>query len=169
VIAQSQEQELQAQPEPQIEEIIEEEVTSNYVLFDGVISEIEEQKNGRILHVEKSTDHNKMIFPIADDVLTLSNSTGETVLKEEVATGTRVDYYNRNKPMPMIYPATMNPEIVIIQEEEMGSAKVSQFDEDFFSLDHELKLNLTDETILVNEKGESITKEELAEKELIVF
>ena len=97
--------------------------------------------------------------------------TTKTVEKEAFKKGQRIDaYYDKNKPMLMIYPAQIFPELVIMHDEgDTGSVKVSKFNDEFLSLDKELKLNIEEETILENEKGEKIDQADLSGKELIVF
>ena len=86
-------------------------------------------------------------------------------------TGATVEgYYDKNKPMIFIYPATVTPELVIVKDEDVfGDVKVGKFDEEFLSLDKTLKLNIADETILLNQQGEVIEKQDLHGKELVVF
>lgn len=142
--------------------------SSNFIKFSGTITEIAHQGNSIALTVEENSL--KMIFPIADDVLLLNNGNGENYSKDKLAKGQKVDvYYDRYKIMPMIYPATIEPNVVIVKEQETGEVKVAKFDNNFVSLDNELKLNLTDETALLNQKGDPITKDKLMGKELVVF
>ena len=79
-------------------------------------------------------------------------------------------YYDKNKPMILIYPAQITPELFfVMDEEEPVSVKVGKFDEDFLSLDKELKLNIGEKTTLLNQQGEKIEMAELKGKELVVF
>ena len=79
-------------------------------------------------------------------------------------------YYDKNKPMILIYPTTVTPEIVVVNDEKVfGEVKISQFDKDFLSLDGELKLNIGEDTPLFNQQGKAIELKELHGKELMVF
>lgn len=143
---------------------------SDYMKFTGVISNVNQDGKTLTLTVEDNENSNLMIFPISDDVLLLDSGKAEKMLKEKMIKGLKVDvYYDKNKPMPLIYPATITPDIIIVQGEEMGQVKVSKFDKNLISLDNDLKLHISKETILLNEDGEHIQQEDLYEKELIVF
>ena len=150
---------------------IQTEEATNFIKYSGVISKVNKSDQSFSLTVQKPEDSLEMIFPITDEVLLLDIGTTDFLQKETLQEGVTVDvYYDKNKPMPMIYPATITPEIVVVKVEgQMGSVKIAKFDQNFLSLDNELKLNLGKETILLNEQGEVILEKDLHGKELIVF
>lgn len=145
---------------------------SNFVKFSGVITDITNDKNQVALTVVTEEDEpTTTIFTLDNNVLLLNGTNAEAVKKESFQVGQKIDaYYDKNKPMILIYPARVTPEILIVQDKEKVSfSKVSKFDQDMISLDGELKLNISKETEIFNENGEVITKEDLEGKELIVF
>lgn len=154
------------------ETTVEQKDTTNFMKSSGVIKDIE-MKDGIVTMTVESEEKEPQItmFKLNDDTLLFNSGTTKAVEKEAFQKGQRIDaYYDKNKPMIMIYPAQIYPELVIVHDEEkIGSVKVSKFDDEFVSLDKELKLNIGEETILVNEKGEKIEKEDLKGKELVVF
>lgn len=149
-----------------------EEDSTNFMQSSGIIKEVS-SKDGKVtLTVETEEEApTTTIFIIENDTMLFDSGTTKEVKKESFKKGQRIDaYYDKNKPMLAIYPARITPELVILQnEEQMGSVKVSKFDEEFLSLDKELKLNIGKETTLVNEKGEKIELADLQGKELVVF
>ncbi|MEK3996988.1 stalk domain-containing protein [Psychrobacillus sp. FSL K6-2365] len=145
---------------------------SNFVKFSGVITDITNDKNQVALTVVTEEDEpTTTIFTLDNNVLLLNGTNAEAVKKESFQVGQKIDaYYDKNKPMILIYPARITPEILIVQDKEKVSfSKVSKFDQDMISLDGELKLNISTETEILNENGEVITKKDLEGKELIVF
>ena len=75
-----------------------------------------------------------------------------------------------DQPMIMIYPPLYSPAVIIVGEaSESSFVKVAQFDENFISEDNQLKLNISDNTIIVNEKGERLSKDEVTKQNAIVF
>ncbi|MFF2753775.1 stalk domain-containing protein [Psychrobacillus sp. NPDC058041] len=151
---------------------LKQEDTTNYMKFSGIIKGIATQDGKAILTVDtEEKEPQTTIFTITDNTLLFNSGTTKTVKKETFKKGQRLDaYYDKNKPMILIYPAQITPELVIVQDEEkLGTVKVSKFDDEFLSLDKELKLNIGKETLLVNEKGEKIKQEDLKGKELVVF
>ncbi|QED49279.1 copper amine oxidase N-terminal domain-containing protein [Cytobacillus dafuensis] len=144
--------------------------TSKFIKFSGVIQNIEKDKKSSRLLVENQNESLEMVFPITDEVLLFDNGKGEKLKKDKLEKGMKVEaYYDKNKPMPLIYPATITPEVMIVNGKEMGQVKISKYDKNLISLDNEIKLNISKDTILLNEKGETIKKADLTGKELIVF
>jgi hypothetical protein len=151
-----------------VEPISQQVETTHFMKFSGTVSEVILDEKKMTLSVEGNDL--KMLFPITEEVLVLHNSNGEAFQKEKLLKGLKVEvYYDKYMPIPMIYPATIIPNAVIVKTQDLGEVKVSKFDRNFLSLDQELKLNISDETILLNQIEERIKKEQLLNKELIVF
>jgi len=151
---------------------VETEDASNFMKFSGVIKEITNDKNQIALTVVTEVDEPiTTIFTLDKNVLFFNGTNAETVKKESFQIGQKIEaYYDKNKPMILIYPARITPEILIVQEKEKVSlTKVAKFDQNMVSLDGELQLNISKETEVINESGEVITQKDLEGKELIVF
>ncbi|ALC87533.1 hypothetical protein AM499_18235 [Bacillus sp. FJAT-22090] len=146
--------------------------TTNFIKSSGVIKDIVKTDDLVTLTVE-SEDKEPIItnFKVSNDTLLFNSGTTKEVKKEFFQKGQRIDaYYDKNKPMLMIYPAQISPELVIVHDtKNFSSVKVGKFDEQFLSSDKKLKLKIDKETVLVNERGEKVTQKDLRGKELIVF
>lgn len=157
---------------PAIKDKEQEEVknTTNYMKATGVIQEIEKETDGIRLTIENE-DKMITILRINDESLLFNSATTNQLKLADLKKGAIVEaYYDKNKPMILIYPATVTPEIVIVKDEkDFGSVKISQFDTNYLSLDGELKLNMGEETPLFNQQGEAIELKDLQGKELVVF
>ncbi|MGB2870592.1 MAG: hypothetical protein WBC10_01885, partial [Psychrobacillus psychrotolerans] len=146
--------------------------TSNFIKFSGVITEITNDKNKLALTVVTEEDEPiTTIFTLDKNVRLFKGTNAETVKKESFQIGQKIEaYYDKNKPMILIYPAQITPELLFVPgKEEFSFVKVAKFDQDMISLDRELQLTISEKTELRNEKNEVITQEDLVEKELIVF
>lgn len=143
---------------------------SDFMRATGVITNIENRDNDLMVTVE-SEEGLITIFRIQDKTLLFNSGTTEEIQSADLKKDMKVEaYYDKNKPMILIYPAQITPELFFVMDEEKPSSiKVGKFDEDFLSLDKELKLNIGEETTIVNQQGEKITKDELTGKELAVF
>ncbi|WP_262177670.1 copper amine oxidase N-terminal domain-containing protein [Saccharococcus sp. Marseille-Q5394] len=143
---------------------------SEYVRAIGVITNIEDRDNDLMVTVENEQGL-ITIFRIQDKTLLFNSGTTNDMKPTDLKKDMKVEaYYDKNKPMILIYPAQITPELFfVIDKEKQGSVKVGKFDEDFLSLDKELKLNIGEETTIVNEEGKKISKAELKGKELVVF
>ena len=143
---------------------------SDFVRATGVITSIENRENDRMVTVEND-EGLITVFRIQDETLLFNSGTADEMASGDLKKDMKVEaYYDKNKPMILIYPAQITPELfIVIDEEEPGSVKVGKFDEDFLSLDKELKLNIGEETPLLNQQGEKIEMADLKGKELVVF
>jgi hypothetical protein len=143
---------------------------TNYMNFTGVIKEIE-KGNNEIRVTLENKDEMIMILRITDESLLFNSGTTKSIKKTDLKKGATVEaYYDKNKPMILIYPAQVTPEIVILKDKDVfGEVKIAKFDKDYLSLDGELKLNLSKDTILLNQQGKEIKEKGLQGKELAVF
>lgn len=146
--------------------------TSKFMKSSGVIKEIVTDKDLVTLTIETEekepkTSHIKIN---ADTILMDSKSTN-FLQKKAFKKGQHIDaYYDKNKPMIMIYPPQITPELVIVHDTQASNfVKVGLFNEEFLSYDKELKLNISKDTQFVNEKNETLDKEMATGKELVVF
>ena len=151
-------------------EEMEEIETSDFVKFSGVIKDIEKGKEKWTLTVEDENGE-PFILNVDANSLLFDNGAGEKLTYSELEKGTTVEAYSaKNKPMLLIYPTQLTPDFMIIHEEKnVGQVKVSKFDENFLSLDGQLKLNIGKDTIITNQLGESLEQEDLDGKDLVVF
>lgn len=144
--------------------------TTNFMKATGIIQEIEKEIDGIRLTIENE-DKMVTIIRINNESLLFNSGTTNQLKQADFKKGATVEaYYDKNKPMILIYPTTVTPEIVIVKDEEVfGEVKISKFDKDFLSLDGELQLNIGEETPLLNQQGQAIELQELDGKELMVF
>ncbi|MCM3760829.1 copper amine oxidase N-terminal domain-containing protein [Alkalihalobacillus oceani] len=154
-------------------EVIEgEEVTQveRYQPVIGKVVETETTEEGLTITVENEENSLITIFPLTDDVVIGSN-TGERLDTDSIEEGTELYvFYDRTKPMLMIYPAVIYPEVVIIPDEESATqVKVGRFDENYLSEDKKLQVFINEETVLENKAGEAIEEADLADHEWAVF
>jgi len=80
-----------------------------------------------------------------------------------------VAYTFANKPQKLIYPPQFNPDVVIVETKEAGFVEVDYFFENLTNTYEMLKLNIGENTELLNTKGEKVSAKDLKEKNLVVF
>lgn len=152
------------------QQLIEDVETMDYLKYTGSIKEITKDEKRWTVSIG---DENGIIAVLLLDKesLLFHSGTGEQLKDTDLKIGSTLDaYYDKNKPMLLIYPPQLAPDFIIINDEEVkGNVKVSKFDENNLSLDRQLKLNISKDTILENQLGESIEVAKLSSKELIVF
>ncbi|GEN83931.1 hypothetical protein SLU01_22430 [Sporosarcina luteola] len=144
--------------------------STQFMRAAGVITNIENRENDKFVTVEDE-DGMIMNFWIKDETLIFHSGTTEKMEMSKLEKGMKVEgYYDKNKPMILIYPPQTTPELFFVMDDkEPGNVKVSKFDENFLSLDNELKLNIGEDTVLLNQQGEKIEVADLKNKELVVF
>ena len=147
--------------------------TTNYIEFRGKITEVNSQ-DGRFSILAESDLENsmdKLIFHISEDVVLLEDKTMDFINKEDLKVGTELSvYFGENTPMLQSYPGQLTPNVIILRNnEELSNIKLDRFDASLTSSDNSLKLNISDEVELVDNKGNKIEEEDLGNKDLIVF
>ncbi|KNF09711.1 copper amine oxidase domain-containing protein [Gottschalkia purinilytica] len=99
--------------------------------------------------------------------LIVSNDT-YVVNNDEVAVGSVITaFYDKNRPMIMIYPPQYETEAIVVNSEDKN-VKVDTFDKDLISSDNSLKLNISDDTDIISQ-DEKRFDGELANRKLVVI
>lgn len=144
----------------------------NYISFEGAIKEIKQQEGYVFVSLtDGNTDEIVGVFSLSEETMIVDQGTGKSIKSSELKEGQKLTgYYRKDMPMLMIYPPRINPELVIIKDEEEKSfIKHSNFDEDLVSVDNFLKLNISEETVITNQFGEECKAEDLINQDLVVF
>ena len=153
----------------------EEEKLPTYILFEGVISEIMEHDNREFnsLLVENDLEEglDKLIIHLSEDVLLVDNTSLEFINQDKFELGMEVSvYFEKNTPMLLSYPGQISPNVVIANTNEGYMAvKVDKFNNELISDDNNLKLNISEDTEIVDLNGDKLQVEDLYNKDLIVF
>lgn len=134
------------------------EITEKEELISILVKDGEEEFNGEVLHLNK-------------DVIILNSKTKENMKMEDLKEGMEITRFaHKNTPVLLSIPGQLTPQVIIVNEEATGSFDVSKFDEDLVNSENTLKLNIEEEkTIMVNETGEKVEKEDLVNRDLVVF
>lgn len=130
----------------------------------GTVEKVDASGNITYFTVKDGDQTN--ILEITKDTLVFDNTGKKVELKE----GDKVVAYTfANKPQKLIYPPQFDPDVVIVETEEVGFVEVDYFFENLTNTYDVLKLNIGENTELLNEKGEKVAAKDLAEKHLVVF
>lgn len=151
---------------------VQEEEQNKYIKYQGkILKVIKGDSNTSIQVIVDEDDEYGYIFHISEDVALWDRGTEEVADREGLKEGMEVEvYYHQDTPMTMSLPAQLTPGLVVIQgEETYGSTYMGEFNKDFISTDNYLHLTIGEDTLIVNEKGEELTVEEMYKKTSIVF
>lgn len=113
-----------------------------------------------------SKPDNEYDIIISKDTLILTN-TGEQIELKEGQNFTA--FVNINKPMITIYPPQYSPEIIIIQTDSKGMVVQGKFNRDFVNDELSLKLNIDEETVMMDIQGNTVSTNEIVNQNILVF
>lgn len=146
-----------------------------YSTYEGYIVDVDERDGNISIWVENEEDKENPlggnIFHLSEDVLLLSDKTMENVEKSYLKADMKVlVFYRADTPMTMSLPPQATPDGIVVRENEnLRSLKISNFNEELTSIDNQLKLNIQDDTLMIDRNGEKVKKEDLKGENLLVF
>ena len=146
---------------------------SEYITFEGKISEINSDGKYFSILVENDLENalNSIVLHISEDVMLLSDKTKDFIDKDALKKGMKISaYYHKDTAMAMSMPPQLGPDAIVVRENDNPVAiKVDKFNKELVSIDNMLKLFPSDDTIIIDEQGNKVEKENLAGKDLMVF
>lgn len=142
----------------------EQQVQPVFIKVTGTIENVEVRENGTYYTVIDGDNTNIMIAN--KDSLVFDNTGKEVKLQK----GDKVSAYSyAKKPMLAIYPPQYNPEVIIVETEEMGNVEVDFFNKELVDTENNLKLNVGEDMKLVSASGKDVKVDDLKEQHLVVF
>lgn len=157
----------------EVDDIINEVQIPDYIEYRGKIAEIDKKGDMVRIWVKDNLDEefNGMLFYITEDVILLNDKTNDFVKAEELKVGMDVTgYYLKETVMAMSMPPQLAPNVIVINENKNPSfIRISKFDENLISSEGDLKLNVSDDTTIIDKNGNKVNKEDIKNKDLIVF
>ena len=159
-----------------IEQAEEEMVIAEYIEFRGKIEEA--QAEGELFYIVARNDLEEgldaMKAYITKDVILLNNKSMDFIEREDLKVGSEVIiYYHKDTIMLESYPPMLTPNVLVIDEnnEDDGwmSTMVSKFDKDYLNIEKDLYARPSDETIIIDKDGNKLSKDDLVDKDWIIF
>lgn len=144
----------------------------DYITYEGHIVAVNDDMS---IWVQKEGDKGKaqegIIFNLDEDLLLLSDkSMGElssSYLEKDMKV---LVFYKADTPMTMSLPPQATPYgIVVLENEEPHFTKIAKFNDELVSMDNKLKLNIQEDTPMIDREGDKIEKEDLKDENLLVF
>ena len=141
------------------------EKADTFIQHRGNITAVEQRENAKLFTVGQND--NVFNFYVDDKTLIFDEHGNEAELK--IGDTISLSIY-ADQPMILIYPPQYTPPVVIVEKDDTASSvKVAQFDEKFVSDDGTLKLNLNEESVILNTKGEKMPAKDMKNYSAIVF
>lgn len=133
-----------------------------YNTYTGTVKEITDYqsiKNAKFVKLENE-EGAEANFIVTQDTYLVNNV--------KIVVGAKlIGFYEAGRPMIMIYPPQLSVDIVASASNE-EYIKADIFDDELLSADKSLKINISEETIILNRDGTEY-KGEIANEKLIVF
>ena len=144
---------------------------NKHIKYAGEIIEVIDNEGNISINVNSGDDEYGMVFHISNDVSLWNRDTEKLIKASDLKEGMAVEvFYNQNTPMTMSLPPQLTPDVIVIQSKEAkGSTFVGQFDEGLVSADHFLQLNIGEDTVITNQKGEKLGQKDIVGKTVLVF
>ena len=137
----------------------------NFFTITGTIIKVTEESTGTFFATVK-TEEEEFGFYFDNQTLIFDN-TGKEAKLEEGAEFTA--YVDSSKPMLMIYPPRYSPDVVIVQTDEPGTVELQQFDENLLNKKQDLIIHLSKETVMENLSRKPVSKEDIINKDVLIF
>jgi copper amine oxidase-like protein len=141
-------------------DLIDEAKLEEYISYEGHIVDVNEQDGNISIWVQDEADKENSqdgtIFHIEEDYI-----------KEDMEVSV---FYKANTPMTMSMPPQATPNIIVIREKEkLNFIKVAKFNDKLVSMDNGLKINIEENTAMVDLDGKNLAEEDLKGETLLVF
>lgn len=133
----------------------------SFASFGGIVTEINivETDASKATYVSVEKEEVQGTIVMLDDTYIVDNAEIEV---GDVITG----YYNANGIMPAIYPPQYRADVIVVESQDTN-VKFDRFDENLVSFDGQLKLKLSDETVITLQDGSDFDGE-IANRKLVV-
>ena len=150
---------------------VEVENINSYTSYKGTITEINDVEGRISIFVTDNVEdpYNGYIFHINKENIIVDGKSEEIVTADKLEKGMTISaYYPLNTPMALSLPAQLTPSLIVIEDlENIKNFKVSKFDEELLSADKMLKLNISENTKILDREGNET--EEIKNKDLLVI
>ncbi|MGE7918110.1 hypothetical protein ACQKM9_04060 [Viridibacillus sp. NPDC093762] len=139
---------------------------SNFIHFKGILTELHETSSHFTLTCQKQEDNSIFILNLTKKMLLFHSTSYEPLLFRELKLGLVVHaYFHELQPALMI-----SPTLVLVNEEDLFYGnKVGTYNAETSLVEADLRINISPNTTILNEVGESIAAEMLDGHDIAVF
>lgn len=156
-------------------DLIDEAKLEEYITYEGHIVDVNDQDGNISIWLQDEGDRegsqDGIIFHIGEDTLLFSDKTMEEIENDYLKEDMKVSvFYKKDTPMTMSLPPQATPDIIAVREKEkLNFIKVAKFNDKLVSMDNDLKINIEENTSMVDLDGNNLTEEDLKGETLLVF
>lgn len=143
-----------------------------FTRFEGKVEEINTEGSSFMILVKNKAEEgmDSLYAHIHEDVLLLSEKNMEAAEKEDIEVGMDVSViYHKITPMTLSIPPQLSPNVILLHDGANHGTYVEYFNDELLSGDGSLRLRISDETVIEDYEGKSLTKDDIYERDLIIF
>lgn len=138
--------------------------------MEMIVHSISVQSHQAVIEAVSERDDKKIVFYLSSVVPFFTKDGSPIGISAIPVKSKIIAYVDSRKPLPMVHPPQVQPLLIILEQPHIeGEVAVGRFDERLYSEQLRLKLHLKDGTEIVNLRGDTLTKDRLANQMLIVF
>lgn len=150
-------------------------IETEYIQFTGKIEEVQTVNDhfSMLIRNDKEDGFNELRAYVSEEVILLNDKDMSFVKMDDLKVGTTVSlYYHKDTPMMLSLPPILTPNVIVINnldKENFISVMVSKFDKDLLNAEKDLVIHVSDKTTIVDKDGNMVAKEDLTDRDLIIF
>lgn len=138
--------------------------------MEMVVQSISVQSHQAVIEAVTERDDRRIIFRLSSVVPFFTQDGAPIGISAIPVKSKIIAYVDSRKPLPMIHPPQVTPLIIILEQGHVeGEVVVGQFDQQLYSEQLRLKLQVNATTEIVNIRGRTAQKEDLVDQLLVVF
>lgn len=144
---------------------------SQYVIKTGKILEVTEVTEGVLTTMVRIQSNNdEWVFNIIDTTPVYRSSTMNKADRLSLVAGEVITaFYYADTPVTLSLPPQVSPNAVVIHDSNTHNTAINVFDSTGLAVDSSLKLNITNDTIVVDINGKSLAQDSANNAYLLVF
>lgn len=142
-----------------------------YEILDGNIVSVDQEALRILVKGSEDGSFEELVLNISEEVILLDKKTEEfKELKDFKKDEQVLVVYKKDTPVAMSNPPMLTPTAVVLGNSEVvNNIKVDKFNQELVSLSNDLQLNIAKDTLIVDRDGEEVSKENIVNKDLLVF
>lgn len=126
---------------------------ASYMQVTGKVDKIEQR--GDVTYYVNEDEQNPFLVAVKNSENIFDAKGNKTTLKEG---DEFTAFVYANQPMILIYPPHYTATALVKKSDEMGTAALGTFNQELVNETNTLKLNVSDDTVIVNEQGEKLAE-----------
>lgn len=136
-----------------------------FLKLTGTVTKLS-NKSEAVVEFSQTDEANPYSIVVSSQTRVVDELGNKTKLQEGLKYSAYVD---SSKPMILIYPPQYSPELIVVETGKQGFHAVGKWDKTWVNKELALQLNFDENTVIESLSGQTLTKEQIVDKEIAVF